>query len=406
MFQTIVDVMAALRAVTAGLPIGTNLALLHFLWMLLSGALLNSRGVVFPALQSIGLSAPVIRRAWQAMQSGAWQIAVLLNLWQQFVLTQPYWQPYEYEGYEPVAVDITAYWRPALEGCVSKHYHLQAGKALQAVEVGLIGRVGQVNGQRVTLLTDIERGRLAIQAADSTPLSLVARLLNRVIFTLRSNQVAIFDAGFEVKQVQLAGITHFVIRGAKNFTARRNTLPTYKGRGARPKYGELVRPLTRKRKGNTIAATPADDEETWGADGCTLRARFWFNLVTADTPVSDNDKVFHVVVIHDRRFKEPWVLITSHKLSGYALWWLYQARWPIEQVPLVAKQTLGGAREFVSNPESCQRLPELNLLASEMLTYLAATVPPTATGFWDRHPRVHGDDGWMATASPGRNAIS
>lgn len=92
------------------------------------------------------------------------------------------------------------------------------------------------------------------------------------------------------------------------------------------------------------------------------------------------------VVIRDPRHKQPWVLITSLKLSGYALWQLYQARWPIEQVPLVAKQTLGGAREFVHNPESSQRLPELNLLAAEMLTYLATTVPPTPTGFWDRNP--------------------
>jgi len=232
MSQTIVEVMTALCAVTNSLPIGTNLALLHFLWMLLSGQLLNSRGALFPALQGIGLSRSAVRRAWQAMQSGAWQIGVLLNLWQQFVLGQPGWQPYEYEGYQPVAVDITAYWRPALEGCVSKHYHPQAGKALQAVEVGLVGRVGQVNGQRVTLLTDIVRGQLTAQPTDSAPPSLVTRLLQRAFFTLKANQVAVLDAGFEVKQVQAAKITRFVMRGAKNLTARRNKLPPYKSNSA------------------------------------------------------------------------------------------------------------------------------------------------------------------------------
>ena len=55
--------------------------------------------------------------------------------------------------------------------------------------------------------------------------------------------------------------------------------------------------------------------------------------------------------------------------------------------PLGAKQTLGGARQFVHAPESCRRLPELTLLASTMLTYLAATLPPTPTGFWDRNPK-------------------
>ncbi len=127
--------------------------------------------------------------------------------------------------------------------------------------------------------------------------------------------------------------------------------------------------------------------ETWQVDGRTLRAEHWYDLVTTDTKVDQQNRVFHVAVIHDPRFKEPWVLITSLKLSGVTLWRLYQARWPIEQVPLVAKQTLGAARQFVSAPESCQRLPELTLLASTILTYLAAIVPATPTGFWDRNPK-------------------
>ena len=91
--------------------------------------------------------------------------------------------------------------------------------------------------------------------------------------------------------------------------------------------------------------------------------------------------------VHDPRFKEPWVLVTSLQLSAIIVWRLYCDRWPIEQVPLIAKQMLGGARQFVSAPESCQRLPELTLLGSEMLTYLAATLPAIPTGFWDRNPK-------------------
>ena len=49
-------IIAALVAVTQGLPIGTNLALLHVLWALVSGQLLKSRGALFPALHAIGLS--------------------------------------------------------------------------------------------------------------------------------------------------------------------------------------------------------------------------------------------------------------------------------------------------------------------------------------------------------------
>ncbi len=82
-----------------------------------------------------------------------------------------------------------------------------------------------------------------------------------------------------------------------------------------------------------------------------------------------------------------WLLVSLLKLSAETLWRLYGDRWPIEQVPLIAKQMLGGARQFVSAPESCQRLPELMLLASEMLTCLAATLPATPIGFWDRAPK-------------------
>jgi len=383
MSATVVEVMNALCAVTQSLPIGTNLALLQFFWMLLSGQLLHSRGALFPALQAIGLSADAVRRAWAAFRSGAWHVAVLLNLWQQYVTQQPHWQALRYEGYVPIAVDITPYWRPALQGCQSKHYHPQAGKALQAVEVGLIGRVGYVQQQRVTLLTDLIRGDLASASARTVP----ARLLERVAKTLASDGIAVLDAGFKIKAVQAAGVPRFIVRGAKNFTARRNILPPYKGRGRKPEYGALVRPLPRKHKKRQIVATPPERVETWQVDGRTLRAEHWYDLVPKDTKVGKRNRVFHVAVIHDPRFKEPWVLISSLKLSGVTLWRLYQARWPIEQVPLVAKQTLGAARQFVSAPESCQRLPELTLLASTIMTYLAAIVPATPTGFWDRNPK-------------------
>ena len=48
---------------------------------------------------------------------------------------------------------------------------------------------------------------------------------------------------------------------------------------------------------------------------------------------------------------------------------------------------VGAARQFVHAPETCQRLPELALLAGSILSYAAATLPATPTGFWDRQPR-------------------
>jgi hypothetical protein len=53
----------------------------------------------------------------------------------------------------------------------------------------------------------------------------------------------------------------------------------------------------------------------------------------------------------------------------------------------VAKQLLGLQRQFVFAPASRQRLPELALLAANILTHLAAVLPPLPTGFWDRCPR-------------------
>ena len=46
-----------------------------------------------------------------------------------------------------------------------------------------------------------------------------------------------------------------------------------------------------------------------------------------------------------------------------------------------------GHRQFVFAPDSCQRLPELLLLAGSILSALAALHPTIPTGFWDRDPQ-------------------
>lgn len=66
---------------------GTNLALLHFMWMLVSGAFLPNRGAMFLALKSIGLSDAAIRRAWVSFRTGVWQIAEILRVWREQVKT-------------------------------------------------------------------------------------------------------------------------------------------------------------------------------------------------------------------------------------------------------------------------------------------------------------------------------
>ena len=94
-----------------------------------------------------------------------------------------------------------------------------------------------------------------------------------------------------------------------------------------------------------------------------------------------------VVALHDPRHRDPLLLATPLPLPPRTLRAGYPDRWPVEQVPLAAKQMVGAARQFVSAPETCQRLPELALLAGAVLSYAAATTPASPTGFWDRRPQ-------------------
>ena len=92
-------------------------------------------------------------------------------------------------------------------------------------------------------------------------------------------------------------------------------------------------------------------------------------------------------MIHDPRFTKPLVLATNLTLAAQDVRALYRDRWPVEQVPLAAKQMLGAVRAFVFAEETCQRLPELALLAGAILSYAAAGLPAIPTGFWDRNPQ-------------------
>lgn len=92
-------------------------------------------------------------------------------------------------------------------------------------------------------------------------------------------------------------------------------------------------------------------------------------------------------------FFDPWydtplVLATNlPNVAAATVYHLYHDRWPVEQIPLVSKVLLGLHRQFVFVPEVCYRLGELGFLLGNVLTYLAAVLPPFPTGFWDRTPK-------------------
>jgi len=151
----------------------------------------------------------------------------------------------------------------------------------------------------------------------------------------------------------------------------------------------VVRPLARRRAGWEIGATPPDQVTRWtepGSDGeRTLCAEQWTGLVLPDA--APGSPTFTIVAIADPAYTEPLLVATPLALSPQTLRELYRDRWPVEQLPLAAKQMLGAARQFVHEQETGQRFPELALLAGAILTYAAATSPAVPTGSWDRQPQ-------------------
>lgn len=205
----------------------------------------------------MGLTPAEVCRSWAGFRYGQWAMASLLSVWLTHVSEEGQWQVHSYAGYRVKAVDVTAFWRSTLKGLKSKHYDAEADKALPAVALGLIGKVGSVGEQRFAMLTDIVRADLQ----DSGEKRFITALLERVAKGLEQDEMAVLDAGFHLRQLFEAKIQRFVARLAKNFTARRNYVtPNQLGRP--PEYGELVRPLARTYEDKQLAATPPDRVET------------------------------------------------------------------------------------------------------------------------------------------------
>lgn len=371
-----------LEQVVKGLPVGTNLALLHMIWTIITGSFLSSRGAVFPALQRCGFSREESYRSWQAMARGSWGIGRLVKNWRSYVLSQGRWQANRYEGYRALAIDITAFWRPRLQGWKGKFFHGIARRALKGVGFGLLVEIGQVDGHRIPLLKAI----LPAGARSESQDGFKHEVLWHAQQSLAEDEVAVHDAGASVADMQEHGIPRFVLRLAKNCTARRNQLPGNQ-RGRPAEYGQVVRPLARRHNGNTLPATPPDEVTAFTVEGRTIPVHGWHGLVRRDQKVSPDHQTYSIWVFFDPLYHDPLVVGTNLLVLPITIFRLYLDRWPVEQVPLVAKQTLGLHRHFVWALLSCTRLPALALLVANILTYLATILPPLPTGFWDRQPK-------------------
>lgn len=371
-----------LCALVESLPVGTNLGLLHVLWTLVSGRLLAQRGAVVPALWASGLSQGAVVRAWRALAHGRWQCAELVEALQQWVKQEDRWQPHAHGGYRPVACDLTAFFRPNLRDCRTRHYSSSAKRMLAALPFGLLVRIGSVGTHRIPVPVAIVRA--APDQREET--ELMRTLLEQAAQQLQAQEVLVADRGFGIALVQQAGVRNFVVRCARNAVAYRQTPPAYCGRGRRPKRGALVRPLAGRRKGQTLPATAPDRSEGWNEPHGRVEAQVWEGLTVKGAPT--HAAAVRMVAIRDPRFREPLLLATTlpASVTPRQLRDLYVDRWPVEMVPQTAKQLLGAQRQFVFGHEARWRLPELGLLAGAVALYGAATAPACPTGFWDRTP--------------------
>ena len=279
------ETIIVLELIVQAVPVGTNLGLLHMLWAMLNGSFLSSRGAIFPALQANGFDEGQMRRSWSALRQGSWTIERLIGWWRNHVLSEGKWQGNCYEGYRPLAVDWTAFWRPQLKGWKGKVYNGLANRALPGVGFGVMVDVGHVDEQRLPLLRHLVR----IKGKDVSESQLKKRTLDWVAEKLEEDEIAILDAGVKVSQCRDAGIQHFVLRLASNCTGRRNFLPKRNKRGRPREKGDIVRPLARTRKGNTIAASKPDLQLSFTWQGERFRCmagEIWSRLTSNQTPTT------------------------------------------------------------------------------------------------------------------------
>jgi hypothetical protein len=367
--------------------LGTNVALLRLMWAMVNGSFLRSRGAVMTALDLCGFTPVETRRSWQALRYGIWNIGEMLGGWQIHVQAGRQWQASRYEGYKPVAADVTTFWRPRLQGWKGKFYQALANRAMTGVGLGIVVAVGRVKSQRIPILRQLIRP----EKEGHGDKRLQATVLRWVGQHLADDEVLLYDGGTHLAEIAEAGIARYVLRLALNCVARRNELPSRTSKRGRPaEYGAFVRPLARKRKAHTIEATPADCSTTIPFQARTIAARGWHGLVRTDQKVDETQQTFTIWVFTDPDYRQPLVVGTNLATAqAETIYRLYRDRWPVEEVPLVAKQMLGLHRQFVFALACCYRLPELALLVANVLTYLAAVLPAIPTAFWDRHPKKH-----------------
>jgi len=386
---------------------GTSLGLSDLATAMFSGYFIESGGAVMPAIEAF-LHRQIkdakkrearTRRGAKALTYGSYNLKELMDKLQELIKTEGIWKPTIIQGFRVLSVDFTGFRRVAVKKLSTKAYYSDANKAVYAVPVGMIASVGEANGQRIALL----RNATVPDLKSNDEAKRIEYLYKQVATELEDDEMAVFDAGFRLVPAIETGISHCLIRLAKNITfgATPGKIPertSNKGKAPSRYKAEIVRPLERKYGEKTLPATAADETHTFtNEEGREIVINIWNKLYFLERQLEKvsnkrkKTKLRHtpvkVMAIYDPLYDAPLLVGTPLlTLKPEAALKLYIARWPVEGLPQTAKYILSGGRgtHYVHHLKAMQRLPVLSLLFGSLLKYVAATSPPIRTGFWDR----------------------
>ena len=333
------------------------------------------------------------------MTYGQYNLEELLEEQKRIVAATGGWEATIIQGYKLKPVDMTAYKRANVKKLKSKSYDAQAGRAVPAMPLGIMGTTGRVGEQRVAILDMLLCGDLT----KNRPAKEMEMTYKAVAKKLTEGELALFDAGFSLIDASVHGVKNCVVRLAKNCTfgqtaGRIPPRTSEKGRKPSRHQAEIVRPVARQHGNRTLAATEPEQTVTVvNKVGQEIKIEIWPRVYflerhldrVADEPLKRKlrQQPLQVVAIHHPDYTNPLVLGTPVlELTAESLLALYPERWPIEGIPQTGKYLLsgGGGRHYVHHPTAIKRLPALTLIFGSLFKYLAAISPPIRSGFWDR----------------------
>lgn len=401
------QVQQAIEQMVKTLPKGTDLGLCDVVSAMYSGYFVESGGGITPAVEQY-LSgfikdekerAARSRRAAKAIPYGQFNLTELVEAAKEIVTADNRWQATVIQGYELKPVDMTSYKRARVKALKSKSYDATVGRAVPGVPFGIMGTTGKVQAQRVAVVELVMCG----DTKQNAPAAEMETMYKQVANKLTAQDLALFDAGFSLVDAVRHGVTNCVVRLARNCTFGRTAgkIPPRSSTVGRPptrQQAEVVRPLARTHGDRLLPATePTETIALIDETGVKVKVEIWSPVYFLERHLDcmEDDALkarlrqlpLQVVAIHHPDFKDPLLLGTPVlHLTAESLYAIYPERWPIEGIPQVGKYLLsgGGGRHYVHHPTAITRLPALTMIFGSLFKYLAATLPPFRSGFWDR----------------------